>query len=178
MKKLFFIGLLLFFFVGCGTDIKEFSKKRRINLPDMELEDFTVEQSYKGTLDWRLRARYAEVFEKSDIMNIDDIEIQFFKNKELRRDQDVKVRAKYGVMNITTKDLKLKGNVYLVTDNGLEMWTEELNWDNKKKKIETKKDVKIKRDGSIILARGMESSPDLEDIVLKKVKGRIKTAER
>lgn len=176
MKRLYFFLIVILLFSACSgrTNKNAVSGKKILDVPDMELRDFTVEQSYKNTTDWILTAQYAAIYDKSNVMNIKGIKIHFLKNKLLNRKNSAFVRSNFGVLNMQTKDLKLSGAVYLRTDAGIELWTQELNWDNNAGKIMTEKQVKIKQGNSILIAKGMVSSPNLEDITLKNVEGSIR----
>jgi LPS export ABC transporter protein LptC len=81
------------------------------------------------------------------------------------------VSADEGDMLRDSKDVDLRGNVVLVTSDGLRLETEHLAWAAREQRAWTNDPVTIYRGGVVVRGRGFESRVDEE---ATRVKGRVR----
>jgi LPS export ABC transporter protein LptC len=76
-----------------------------------------------------------------------------------------------GDLNQGTKDVVLRGNVVLVSSDGLRLETDQLNWDADAQRAWTRDPVVIYRSGAIVKGTGFESRVAEE---VTNIKGRVR----
>jgi len=170
---IFFLFITSAIFVSCAKDLKPPKKVQSPIRPDMEFENFTIQQNYMDTLAWELHADYAEMYKDKDKMTARSVEITFFKNKALNNSKEVHITSDFADLDNKTRDMVLYKNVDLVTGDGLRLKTERLNWSEQKHQVFTNSKIKLTQGENVIYGKGLTSSPNLEDIVIKKVTGRV-----
>jgi LPS export ABC transporter protein LptC len=76
-----------------------------------------------------------------------------------------------GDLNQETKDVELRGNVVLVSSDGLRLETERLRWDAEAQRAWTAEPVTIYRSGTVVRGTGFESRVAEE---ATSIKGRVR----
>ena len=66
-------------------------------------------------------------------------------------------------MNEKTNDLVAEGNVVVVSDSGVTLYTELLRWDHKKERILSDVFIKLVSEQDTLTGIGFESDSDLEN---------------
>jgi LPS export ABC transporter protein LptC len=98
------------------------------------------------------------------------LQIQFYDHNQV---PDAHLRANYGLRIINKNKTILKGNVVVVNQIGDTFKSEELIWLQDKKKVYTKKFVRVKTAKDIVLAEGFESNESFTKYKFFKVKATI-----
>ena len=98
------------------------------------------------------------------------LQIQFYDPNQV---PDAHLRANYGLRIINKNKTILKGNVVVVNQLGDTFKSEELIWLQDKKKVYTKKFVRVKTARDIVLAEGFESNESFTKYKFYKVKATI-----
>jgi LPS export ABC transporter protein LptC len=155
MINMFLLVFVLFFF-SC-----ENKKTTEVEIKEESLSSFIL-RNYKGSrLKWKLTAEDAKI---SDTTLIHQLELEFFdENSQLSS----RLKADSGYVIHETNDLKAVGNIVIKSSDSVTLWTEELNWSEKRQKIFTDKEVKYSKDKEIYKGRGLEADPDLKHIFIK-----------
>jgi LPS export ABC transporter protein LptC len=83
-----------------------------------------------------------------------------------------KLTSDRGIYNIATNDVYGVGNVVVVSDTGVTLYTEKIRWDQTREKIISDTLVTVvTEDSDTLYGRGFESMPDLSKMVFKEIRG-------
>lgn len=173
MKKemIILLSALLFAFTGC-EDLEESSppSPSRNRVPEQESWDSKIILSESGVVTAIIKARHVKKFK--EITEIDEgLTVDFFNKDGFHSSV---LTAKKGIVDERTKDLKAIGKVVLTSDEGVKLQTEELKWDNRRRKVLADGQVKISTDQDVETGTGFEADPDLKHWTMKNVIGRSK----
>ena len=163
MKKCFYIiAILAALVVTCSreepTIVNRDEAKR---LPDQELVNFTVRTTTKGKLEVLIHAGHMRRFSKESLMLFDNgVKVDFFDAKGEHASTLTSDGAEY---DDDTKDVKAIGNVVVVSDSGVTLYTDELFYYRESGKIISNKPVKVETDeGHILHGVGFESDAQMD----------------
>lgn len=148
-------GLLL----GCSGGKKVAATSASGELPDSEVEDFTVTETDSGRAEWTLFAKQAETYQARDRVIARTVRIFFFDETGARRSELV---AREGELTQRSRDMIARGNVVLQTTEGWRMSTQEMRFLNSTHRIVSDSLVRVEKQGSILEGVGFESDPNLE----------------
>lgn len=160
MRRLATISLTCFvaLALGLGGTIAWKIRGRRAPPPpqpqqqaDYRINEIHISETLEGNLRWTLDADRAEVFDKEHRTVMQNVTVHVFS-------QDVvwTVTGDEGVLDNTTRDVVLTGNVVVTTNDGLRMTTPTLRWVNETRNLTTEEPVEITRAGTTIRGRGLD----------------------
>jgi len=155
--------LLLCVFASCG-------KKQNAKLdvppamPEQALEKFTVSETRHGSPNWVLEAASAQIMEKEKRVYMQKPEIKFYREGQYSST----LRAKNGRINTDNYDIWADGDCELKTVKGETLTTKNMVYISSTSKVSTNEFVRIVRPDEVIEGTGMEASPNLDDITIKK----------
>ena len=150
--------------------------KSQLSTSDSDVNDLTNIHSdgyivglryyvYKGKEKyWDLLADTAKIYDKKNCSVADSIYVRFYNGDTVSS----VLTAKEGYANMKTSDLSARYNVIVRSTTGSTLYTEQIKWDNTRRKITSDTYVKIVRKRDTLTGIGMESNADLEKIVIKK----------
>jgi LPS export ABC transporter protein LptC len=141
------------------------------DIPDQESWDATITFTDSGRVSGLLRSGYIAKFLEDRFTLLDSgIVVDFYDDS--RRHTSV-LTARRGKINDVTNDFEARGNVVVRSDSGTVLRTEELFWDNKKRKVTTEAYVEIVSPTEEIRGTGLESDQSLTNYTIKRVTGRV-----
>ncbi len=152
------------FLAGCGGGKKLSATRASGELPDSEVEDFTITETDSGRAQWTLYSKQAATFTAKDLVTARTVRIVFFDELGAKSSELV---AREGELYQRTRDMIARGNVVLVTVEGWRMSTEELHFLNSRRRIVSDKLVRVEKEGSVLEGVGFESDPNLEHFEFK-----------
>ncbi len=144
---------------GCGSGRNASATGASGELPDSEVEDFTVTETDSGRAQWTLYSRQAATYTAKDLVTARTVRIVFFDEKGVKSSD---LTAREGELYQRTRDMIARGNVVLETVEGWRMTTEELHFLNSRHRIVSDKLVRVEKEGSVLEGVGFESDPNLE----------------
>ncbi len=162
MMKVFLL-VLVFIFMSCERE-----KTSELGVTDESLSSFIL-RNYEGSqLKWKLTAGDAKV---SDTTVIHKLELEFFQdNAQLSS----RLEADSGYVFNKTSDLKAMGHIVVRSSDSVTLWADELSWSDERQKIFTDGEVRYSKGDQMYRGRGLESDPNLKNIVIKeKFSGRV-----
>ncbi len=136
------------------------------------MEDVQMVQSSKGKDKWHVDVKYLFTKEdKEDQLQLQDVSAVFYGSKkgpggEMR----TKIDSGEGIFDTKQKILTLSDGVTLKPENGNELRTRVLQYNEKGRKIEASSGVSIKSDNFYVRGQNMEYDPDTGDF---KVSGSV-----
>jgi LPS export ABC transporter protein LptC len=145
---------------GCSGGKKLSASGTTGELPDSEVEDFSITETDSGRPQWTLFAKTAATFQARDLVTARTLRIDFFDEKTAAKTSELV--AHEGELYQRTRDLIARGNVVLLTTEGWRMSTEEMHFLNSQRKITSDKLVRVEKEGTILEGVGFESDPNLE----------------
>ena len=116
---------------------------------DYRLKQVHLQEQGRDGSRWQLDAEYAETFEEQNKTTMRKVTIKV--DQPPKGDQASRswtVTGDEGDLNQDTKDVELRGNVVLVSSNGLRLETDRLRWDAEGQRAWTEDPVVIYRAGA------------------------------
>ena len=166
-----YLFVLFSIFLSCDKGKEGVPSSVSGDIPDEEVMGFSVTETTSGRKEWILRAKWAGVYNDKGITVARTVAIEFF-DETGKKYSDLTSRE--GILEHGSSDMRAKGDVVVVTDEGTKLETDELVWLNGPGKIVSDGFVKITRKKDIITGIGFESHPDLKEFEIKKdIKGEL-----
>jgi LPS export ABC transporter protein LptC len=162
-----FVALL----VGVGGMVAWKARARRTPPPppveqqaaDYRIHEVHINETLEGNLRWTLDADQAEVFDKEKRTVMRKVMVQVFS-----KDAVWKVTADEGTLDNDNRDVSVRGNVVVTSNDGLRITTPQLTWQNKDRHLFTEEKVTITRPGTTITAQGLDVRMQEQEAVLRK----------
>lgn len=173
-RKYFLVTLILVVCsqLGCHRDKPTDStlQSQADEFPDQEGWNSTIVSTNKGQVDAIIEYGHMARYLKKQIVHFDEGVIVDFYDTE--GSHTSKLTAAGGVMNEKTNDVEAVGNVVVVSDSGVTLYTERLQWSQKTEKIISDVDVMITTEkGDTLYGNGFESDPELTEWTIKHLHG-------
>lgn len=159
LTSLLVMGLLWGTLAGCSGGKKVSGSGAAGELPDNEVEDFTVTETDSGRTQWTMFAKSAATFSARDLVTARTVRIDFFDETGAKSSELV---AREGELYQRTRDMVARGQVVLQTVEGWRMSTEELHFSNSRNRIFSDLLVRVEKEGSVLEGVGFEGDPNLE----------------
>lgn len=136
MKRYFF---LLIFLLACQSNELQRSGETRQGRPDAESWNAVITLTNKGAKRGVIRSGHLEKYNDNEFILLDqNVDADFFNEEEV-----FTTNLKSLVAEIDEEEdfLVAIGNVVVVTDSGVTLFTDTLSWDNQKEKVFTSDSV-------------------------------------
>ena len=136
MKRYFFV---LIFQFACQSNEIQRSGETRQGRPDAESWDAVITLTNKGAKRGVIRSGHLEKYNDNEFILLDqNVDADFFNEEEV-----FTTNLKSLVAEIDEEEdfLVAIGNVVVVTDSGVTLFTDTLSWDNQKEKVFTSDSV-------------------------------------
>jgi LPS export ABC transporter protein LptC len=147
------------------------SDRARDRRPDQEIEQFVLEETVQGKTQWILRARWAAIYERDELVRLTGVAIDFLDEEG---NISSTLTSDRGMLQRVISSMEAHGHVTVVSRDSVILRTEQLYYSGENNRITTESYVEIARGGDIVTGYGLESDPDLRHFEIKRrVKGRI-----
>lgn len=124
---------------------------------DYRLKQVRLQETARDGSRWQLDAEYSETFEEKNTTAMKKVTIKVDQPSKSAAARSWTVTGDEGDLNQETKDVELRGNVVLVSSDGLRLETERLRWDAEGQRAWTTEAVTIYRSGAVVRGTGFES---------------------
>jgi len=155
----------------------ESAKKDKIEkpppIPEQAIERFNVTETEKGQPHWVLDADSAQILETQKKVLLTSPKIKFY---EAGKYVSTLVAAN-GRINTENYDIWGDGKCVLTTVKNERLETSNLHYRSDIKKVVTTEKVKLIKPDETIYGEGMEATPDLESITIKKQRVEVKSGD-
>ncbi len=170
--KIALIILFIFFWACEKKDPVNTVAKEQPSIPDQEMWNFEVKVTNRGLLEAHLRSGhmvfYSDEKNPQSILN-QGVLVDFYDKNGKRAST---LTADSGMFNEKTQDVKAFRNVIVESDSGVTLFTEAIEYDQKREKIFTDLDVLITTDnGDSLWGHGFESDPQMNHWQITKLRG-------
>lgn len=102
------------------------------------------------------------------IMMDDSVDVDFFNDEQSHLSH---LTAQWAQVNENTNDLLASGNVVVVSDSGVTLYTEELRWDHQRERIVSEVFITFVQDQDTLTGIGFESDSDLKNWIIRNPSG-------
>lgn len=131
--------------------------------PKLEIQNFKLIQTAGEKKQWELEARSALEYEDGVEIQIKDTTIKFFKDNKVV----LTLKANEGIVDLTTKDIRIGGKVDAISSDGMQLKTETLQWLDADEKLVTEEKIVLTRAGVKIEGKGLEADVSLGRLQIK-----------
>ena len=134
----------------------------RKGLPDQESWIVNIILTDQGKIRAKVRAGYLEKYNEKEFILLDSsVTVDFFDSNEQHTSI---LNSNKAEVNQSSNDMKAIGNVVAVSDSGISLYSETLEWDSKNEKLRTKDSIMITTlDQDTLYGIGFESDSNLEN---------------
>jgi LPS export ABC transporter protein LptC len=139
---------------------------------DYRLKQVHLQEQGRDGSRWQLDAEYSETFEEQNKTTMKKVTVKV--DQPSKGDQGSRswtVTGDEGDLNQETKNVELRGNVVLISSDGLRLETDRLRWDAEAQRAWTEDPVVIYRAGAVVHGTGFESKVAEE---ISSIKGRVR----
>ena len=139
---------------------------------DYRLKQVHLQEQGRDGSRWQLDAEYSETFEEQNKTTMKKVTVKV--DQPSKGDQGSRswtVTGDEGDLNQETKNVELRGNVVLISSDGLRLETDRLRWDAEGQRAWTEDPVVIYRAGAVVRGTGFESKVAEE---ISSIKGRVR----
>ncbi len=168
-----YIIFLFLFVLGCEVDeVKKIGKSRQ-GMPDAESRDAIITLTNEGVKRAVIRAGHLEKYNEKKYIRLDDnVDADFFNENEV---YTTNLKSKVAEIEEERDYLIAIGNVVVLSDSGVTLFTDTLSWDNVKEKVFTEnKVVFITEQNDTLHGIGFESDVELNNWKILKPTGIFK----
>ena len=183
MKKIKFIlitiALLIFILVMAAlvrNSLIQHDFRQPDNLPpegvDMQLDNVHYEQTDQDvSKEWELNAESAQYFKDENRIVLQSIELTFFS----KEGKVYKLTADNGELYTDSKDVKVSGNVFALTEEGYQVQTDSFQYNAEESKLFTNDRVTLKSKELVMTGKGMVVDLEKEKLYIL---GEVKALEK
>jgi LPS export ABC transporter protein LptC len=169
MRNSLFILMTIALFSSCGEN-----RKRPIEeappIPEQAIEKFSITETEGGKPHWVLEAASAQIMESEKRAVLQLPRVKFYQKGEYVST----LVASKGRINTENYDIWGEGKCTLTTAKGETLETSNLHYRSDIQKIVTEDNVKLTRPNETIYGQGMEATPDLASIIIKKQRTEVR----
>ena len=143
---------------------------------DYRLKQVHLQEQGRDGSRWQLDAEYSETFEEQNKTTMKKVTVKV--DQPSKGDQGSRswtVTGDEGDLNQETKNVELRGNVVLISSDGLRLETDRLRWDAEAQRAWTEDPVVIYRAGAVVRGTGFESKVAEE---ISSIKGRVRATSK
>jgi LPS export ABC transporter protein LptC len=163
-------SLLFLFFLGCDIDEVKKSGQSRQGMPDAESWDAIITLTNEGAKRAVIRAGHLEKYNEKKYIRLDqNIDADFFNENEI---YTTNLKSRVAEIEEARDYLIAIGNVIVLSDSGVTLYTDTLSWDNVKEKVFTNnKVIFITEQKDTLYGIGFESDIELNNWKILKPTG-------
>ena len=165
------IILAIFMILNCSKIEEEqpFTSAEQKKFPDQESWESTITMTKEGKRFAEVWAGYIAVYNSENITILkDSIHADFF---DKNGNHNSVLTADSGIVMNNTNNLSAFGNVVVISDSGIVLESEELNWDNEKQKIISNVEVRFTTADDTLIGDSFISNPDLTNYEIENARG-------
>ena len=133
---------------------------------DYRIKEVQLQEEMKDGVSWQLEAEQAEAYEKAGKTLLRKVRIRI-----QEPDRSWTVTGDEGEMTQESKDVELRGNVILISSDGLRLETARLRWDANAKRAWTDDPVTLHQKGAVVQGKGLDARVGERNT---EIKGRIR----
>ncbi|MBT3618080.1 MAG: LPS export ABC transporter periplasmic protein LptC [Candidatus Marinimicrobia bacterium] len=155
------ISLVLFILIGCSELPENSMEYSRREIPDQESWGVTITLTDEGLRRAVVKSGHLQKFHDRQFINLDqNVDIDFFDDNE---NHTSNLLSQFATVDEKTNSMKAVGQVIVVSDSGVTLFTDTLSWDNRKELVFTNDSVMVvTEEKDTLYGVGFESDMGLE----------------
>jgi len=163
------LGLLLLTAACTTTEDNAAPTSKTEELPDQESWNSKIILSEGGIVRCIIEAGHLQQFEAKEMAKIDQgMKVDFFDEQGAHTSR---LTAREGVVDQKTKNLRASGDVVIVSDDGVRLMTEHIQWDNARQKILAPGQVTLTTNEGTETGVGLEADAKFAHWTMREVTG-------
>lgn len=167
------LGLLVFIFMcsmSCSNRVVDKNENTREGLPDQESWNVTITLTDHGTIRSIVRSGHLEKYDDKQFILLDQrVNSDFFDEDE---NHTTNLKSVLAEVEEGNDFMRAMGNVIVVSDSGVTLYTDTLVWDSKEELIYTEDNVMLTTEkGDTLYGIGFESDIAMENWRILKPSG-------
>ncbi|MFQ5914396.1 MAG: LPS export ABC transporter periplasmic protein LptC [Nitrospinota bacterium] len=131
---------------------------------DLRIKDVFLTEDKGGAKAWELKAEWARMYRKKNKTIFEDLRVKVY----VKGRRPMHITGEAGEMDNETKDIRIRGNVEIVSEEGYTLRTESLVWHNERREIVTEEAVAMAGKNFRLTGRGLRVKVDDERLWLQK----------
>jgi LPS export ABC transporter protein LptC len=147
-----FVVIVAGILIARGRAVRPESADRVAMKADFRVKDVNLREEARGGVTWLLQAEQAEAFEATGKTTLKKVRITIDEPG-----RNWVVTGDEGEMTQASKDIELRGNVVLVSSDGLRLETARLRWAAADQRAWTDDPVTVYRSGAVVKGTGLEA---------------------
>lgn len=169
MKKAWSVLIIAVIGWSCTEVKQEETPLTDRQYPDQEIWNSDITLTKDGHKRAVVHSAHLTRYNDRAFVNMDtDVAVDFYNEEERHLSH---LTSQTATVNENTNDLVAKGNVIIVSDSGLTLYTEEVSWDHHKERIVSAVFVTFVTPDDSLTGIGFESDSDLKNWVIYKPSG-------
>ncbi len=130
---------------------------------DLRIKDVFLTEDKKGVKAWELKAKWAKMYRKGNKTILEDLRVKVF----VEGRKPIHITGEAGELDNKNKNIRIRGNVEVVSEEGFTLRTEELSWRNEQREIVTDRPVWISSRNFRLRGQGLRIKVDEEQFWLQ-----------
>lgn len=135
-------------------------------LPSQTIAGFRLTETLLGKKVWVMKAEEANSYSQRQEVDLTQLNIEFY--REAGDSVGAILTADRGTVNTATRDMEARENVVIVSRDSIVLTTDYIRWRNTTRRLSTESKVRLERGADWLTGEGLEASPDLKEIELKR----------
>jgi len=157
------------FFLSTNNPVRLMPKRFELSGTDADLriKDVFLTEDKRGAKAWELKAEWARMYREKGKTIFEDLRVKVF----VKGRKPIHITGEGGELDNAKKDIRIRGNVEVVSEDGFTLRTEELVWRNEEREIITEKPVWIASKTLRLSGKGLRVKVDTQQFWLQ---GKVK----
>ncbi len=131
---------------------------------DLALENLHYTQNEEGRKRWTLDADKAEYQRDSSQVTLSKVKLSFFQAGQFG---NIELTADQGLLEQVTRQVDVWGDVVLTSDNGEQLFTERLHYDDQTRRLSTEEPIRFLSPQSELTGTGLQIDIDQGRLLVK-----------
>lgn len=129
----------------------------------ISFDGFKARGTRLGKLIWEAEARTAQVYAQRKAARAQEVRIRYLQDGRLAS----LATAREAELGTESHDIQAWGDVVVRSQNGVVLYAQRLNWDNRRQRLSSDGPVKVVRKDSVLTGRGLVADRDLQDVTVR-----------
>ena len=169
MKKSFVCLFMVIVILGCSSVEDEIIDVNEKKYPDQESWNTEIILTKNGQKRAVVLAGHLTKSNDESMVVLDEaVDVDFFNAEQSHLSH---LKSHQARVNENTNDLLASGNVVVISDSGVTLYTEELRWDHRRERIISDVFITLVSNQDTLTGIGFESDSDLENWIIEKPAG-------
>jgi len=135
-------------------------------VPSQTIAGFRLVETVLGRKVWAMVAEEANSY--SDRQQVDLVKLQIDFYTQAGDSINATLTADRGQINTASRDMEARDKVVIINRDSIVLTTDYIRWQNATRKLSTESAVRLERGSDWLTGEGLEASPDLKEIELKR----------